>query len=51
MICFISSLSLFYAPYAPSIWIAWLVLLLSYVVVVGIYLLFCYFINNKTKKQ
>ena len=39
---FIASLAIFYAPYASSIWMAWLVLLLSYITVIAIYLAFCH---------
>ena len=45
----IASLAIFYAFYAPNIWVAWGVLLLSYFIVILLFLTFCYFWNNRRK--
>ena len=45
----IASLAIFYAFYAPNIWVAWGVLLLSYFIVILLFLTFCYVRNNSRK--
>ena len=45
----IASLAIFYSFYAPNIWVAWGALLLSYIIVILLYLTFCYFLGNNSQ--